>query len=230
MLDLVGKNQRAGLELVVLIARHGKTGIDHANVSALDILDHQVQPIQARTQRHGVLVDRLHFQGLLEEGFRKVFRDGRLESCHDAAGQRAHAPEDIHGRGVNSIFGLERELTIGNLNGYRNENGIVGHLQEVGAVEEAQLVADNARGHQGFEILELHFGRLIDFGVKLEAVEFIHACRRAAQGGRQVRAVGAGEAISLGGHAHGFHQAQARARHVQERIFFRGIHGQVIFA
>ena len=92
------------------------------------------------------------------------------------------------------------------------------------------LVADDTGSHHRLQILELDFGRFLDLGIKLEAVEFIHAGRRSTHGLRKVRAVGASEAVGLCRHAHRFHQTQTRTGHVQEGVFFRRIHGHVVFA
>ena len=131
---------------------------------------------------------------------------------------------------MNAVFCLEGELAVGNLYGDGDEDRVVGDLQVIGAPVEVHLIADDARGHYRFQVLELDFGRLLDFGVELKAVELVHAGRRPTERGGKVRAVRAREAIRLRSHAHGFQQAQTRPGNVQERVLFRGIHGQVVFA
>ena len=117
MLDLVGKNQRAGFELVVLIAGHGQAIVHGANVSALHVFNHQIQAIQTRAQRHGLLINRLQLQRLLIEGIGEIATDGVFKSLHDAAGERGNAPENVDDGGVDAFLGLEGKLSVGNLHG-----------------------------------------------------------------------------------------------------------------
>src|SRR5580700_1279852 len=130
---------------------------------------------------------------------------------------------------MDAVLRLEVELAVGHLDSDGNQYGVVGYFHEIRAPSELQLVADNARGHNRFEVLELDIGRFLHLGVKFQAIEFIHACRRSAHGRREVGAVGARKAVCLGGQAHRFQQAQAGAGHVQQGILFRRIHSQVIF-
>ena len=120
MLDLVGKNQRTGFELVVLIAGHGQAIVHGANVSALHVFNHQIQAIQTRAQRHGLLINRLQLQRLLIEGIGEIATDGVFKSLHDAAGERGNAPENVDDGGVDAFLGLEGKLSVGNLHGNRD--------------------------------------------------------------------------------------------------------------
>ena len=60
--DLVGENQRTGVEFLLLKMRDAKGLATNADVSALRVLDDQVQTIEAGAERHGLLVDRRKFQ------------------------------------------------------------------------------------------------------------------------------------------------------------------------
>jgi len=48
MLDLIGKNQGAGFQLLILIPRHLQARVYNADVSALHIFDHHIQAVQSR--------------------------------------------------------------------------------------------------------------------------------------------------------------------------------------
>ncbi len=49
-------------------------------------------------------------------------------------------------------------------------------------------------------------------------------------GGAEVSAVGAVEAVGLVGQSHGLHHGEAGARHVEQGVLFGGVHGHVILA
>src|SRR6266852_4796099 len=98
MLDLIGKDQRAGVQFVILVARHLQTSVHDADISALHILDHQIQPVQARAKRNRLLINRLQFQRLLEQRIGKIFGHRIFKRLHHAAGERGHATMNIFGR------------------------------------------------------------------------------------------------------------------------------------
>ena len=60
-------------------------------------------------------------------------------------------------------FSLKLNCLRGNLNGDRDEHGVRGDAQEVDAVLEFHLVANEARSDDGFEVFEFHRGRLTGF-------------------------------------------------------------------
>src|SRR5438445_7247351 len=72
MLDLIGKNQGTGFQLVILVPRHLQPRVHYPDVSALYVLDHHIQAIQARAKWNGLLVDRLELQRLLKKGIGKI--------------------------------------------------------------------------------------------------------------------------------------------------------------
>src|SRR6202521_1630599 len=227
MLDLIGKNQRTGFQLVIFVPRHLQARVHDSDISALYILDHQVQTVQARAKWNSLLINRLELQGLLVKRIREIAGDGIFKCLHDTPGQRAYAPEHIEHRGVNSILSLIGKLAIRDLHGDGHEHRVVRHFQVIGPPSEVHLIADDAGGYHRFEILKLHLRRFIDLGIEFQAVELVHAGWLTTHAGRQIGAVGTREAVGLRCHAHGFHQTQTRAWHVQERVFFRWIHRQV---
>ncbi len=74
---------------------------------ALNILNNEIQTIQPRTERHGLLINRLQLKRLLEKRVRKILRDGSFKGLNDAPGQGADAPKHIHRRRMDAIFRLE---------------------------------------------------------------------------------------------------------------------------
>ncbi len=116
---------------------------------------------------------------------------------------------------MDSILGMKRKLTIGYLHGNGHEYRVIRHFQVIGPPVKVHLIPDDAGGHYRLEVLELHLRRFIYLGEEFQPREFVHARGCSAHGSRHVRAVRAREAVGLRRHAHGFHQAQARARHVQ---------------
>ena len=72
MFDLIGKNQGTGFQLVILVPRHLQPRVHYPDVSALHVLDHHIQAIQARAKWNGLLVDRLELQRLLKKGIGKI--------------------------------------------------------------------------------------------------------------------------------------------------------------
>ena len=95
---------------------------------------------------------------------------------------------------------------------------------------EGQNLRRDLVGDGGLEVVKLHGRRLEDLGKQVQPGEFLHALRRTAQRLAGGHAVGAGEAVGLGGHAHRFHQGQAGAGHMQQGVLFAGVHGEVVFA
>src|SRR6266481_2900369 len=223
-LDLIGKNQRAGFQLVIVVPRHLQARVDDADISALHVLDHQIQTVEARAQRNGLLINRLELQGLLVKRIRKITAHGIFKRLYDTARERAYATEYIEHCGMNSILGLKGELAVGDLHGDGHEHRVIRHLQVIGAPSEMHLIPDDARGYYRFEILKFYLRWFIDLGVELQPAEFVHAGWLTTHGRRQIRAVGTREAVGFRRHAHRFHQTQTRARHVQQRVLFRRVH------
>ena len=117
----IGDDQRAGFELVVFKARNLQTRVHHADVAALHVLDDDVEPIKAWTQRNGLLINRLELQRLLIEALREIAADWIFKRLHDAAGQRADATKNVERRGIDAILRVERKLIVRNLNRDRHQ-------------------------------------------------------------------------------------------------------------
>ena len=104
-----------------------------------------------------------------------------------------------------AVLGLKGKLAIRDLDGDGHQHRVIGHFQVIGAPGEMQLIPDDARGYHRLEIFEFHLRRSIHLGVKLQAVELVHAGGLTTHGRRQVGAVGTREAVSLRRHTHRFH-------------------------
>ena len=147
MLKLIRENKRARIQLFVRVARHGKPGVHDAYVSALNVLDDDIQTIEARTEGHSFLINRLQLKRLLEQGIRKILRHRIFESLNDAASQGADAHKNVHGGRMDAILRLKVELAVGHLDGDGNQHGVIGYLHEIRAPSELELIADDSRGH-----------------------------------------------------------------------------------
>src|SRR5262249_43991682 len=158
----------------IIIPGHSQAVVHRTNVSALHVFEYEVQPVEAWAQRHGLLINGLQFQRLLEQAIREVAAHGLFKGLYNAAGKRGHAAENIDNRRVDSFFGLERKLVVGNLDGDGNQHGVVRNLEIIGAPVEVHLVADDAVSHYGFQVLELDLGWLLNLGKEFQAVELIH--------------------------------------------------------
>ncbi len=62
-LDLVSKDQRACIELVVLKVRDAQSGIEYAEVAAEGVLNNEIETIKAGTKWNGFLVNGREIQG-----------------------------------------------------------------------------------------------------------------------------------------------------------------------
>ncbi len=70
-----------------------------------------------------------------------------------------------------------------------------------------ELISNDARGHDRFQVLELDVWRSLYFGVQIQAIEFIHAGGSAAHCSWKIGAIGAGKPVRLGGQPHRLEQA-----------------------
>src|SRR4029077_11436124 len=84
-LRAVRHDQRTGFKLVILESRNLQPSVDHADVPALYILNHDVQAIQARAQRNRLLINGLQLDRLLEQTVWKIAADWIFEGLHHAA-------------------------------------------------------------------------------------------------------------------------------------------------
>src|SRR5229473_8449624 len=69
----------------------------------------------------------------------------------------------------------EGHLLVLDLNRDGHQDRIAGNAHEVGAIVERDLIADDSRADNLFEIRELNRGRLLDLHKLLEPGEFIFA-------------------------------------------------------
>ena len=174
-LHLVGKDQRAGIQFVVRNGRNRQPRIHDAHVAAVHVLDHQVELVQARAQRHGLLVNGKSLERRLEQGIRKIALDHVFKRLDDAPGHRADSPKQIERRGMHAVVIAEGHLLVLNLHRHGHKNRVAGNPQEIEPVIERNLVAKDARADHFFEILELDRRRGLHFGELLEAGEFVLA-------------------------------------------------------
>src|SRR6266568_1308421 len=106
----IREDQRTCLQLLVFVPRHRQARVHDTDVSALHVLDHQIQAVQPRAQGNGFLINRLQLQRLLEKRIREIAADGILKRLHPAASESSQAPENIEYRGENPILRLKRKL------------------------------------------------------------------------------------------------------------------------
>src|SRR5260370_38366465 len=115
MLDLIGKNQGAGLQLLILIPRHLQARVYNADVSALHSLDHQIQAEQSRTKWNGLLINRLEIQRLRVKRIGKITVHGIFLRMHESPGERAYAVENIDRAGSDASCELGGRLLLAHL-------------------------------------------------------------------------------------------------------------------
>ncbi len=81
----VGEDERASIEIFVVIARDTEGGADDAHVAAGFVFHDEVEAVEAWAEGDGFLVEAVEIQGGLKEGAGKIARDGFVKSLHDAA-------------------------------------------------------------------------------------------------------------------------------------------------
>ena len=107
---------------------------------------------------------------------------------------------------------------------------MLGHANVIGAHVKRQHLSRELGGHNRLQILEFHLGRFEDLGVEVQTRKLFHAFGCAAHPLPKGHAVGPGEAVFLGGHAHLFHLGQAGAGDVQQGVLLAGVHGEMKLA
>src|SRR5271156_720375 len=117
--------------MVVFKSRNGKPSIYHAYVSVIYVLQHDIEAIEARAQRYGLLINRRDSLSLLQQSRRNITFDRVLKGLHNSAAECADAPEQIHSGGVPSLFFLKTQLPRRYLHGNRNQNRLRCDAQEI---------------------------------------------------------------------------------------------------
>src|SRR5207247_6663462 len=87
LLNIVGQNNAAGGQFILFISWNAESFVDSSHVTTIEILEHQLQFIETRTQGNCLLVPRRFFQRLLEQRLRCVH-------AHDIFKYLCHAPSD----------------------------------------------------------------------------------------------------------------------------------------
>src|SRR5208282_1501839 len=113
---IVGENQGTRAELIILKTWYRKPRIDDAHVSAVYVLDDDVQLVESRRKRHGLLIDSRGTGRLLEERGRKVGAERVFKRLNDTPAQARDSREKVHRSRIHAVF--LQEVQLGNRNLY----------------------------------------------------------------------------------------------------------------
>src|SRR5271157_3460789 len=167
--------------------------------------------------------------GLFQQVLGNVDLHRVLKGLSYLSGQSRHAAENVDGASLNAVFGDKRDILVLDLQRYRHQNCIARHFDEVGSdLERHQvhidLVADNF-----FQVLKLHYWRLVDFRHQLDVGELfivLDLLLRTCVGAARTRI---DNSTRLARYAQLLVQRKT-APCVQQRVLLVGIDGQVIVA
>src|SRR6266513_299909 len=150
--------------------RHAESGTQNADVSALGILDHDIQTVESGPMRHGFLINRVEIPRGLEEGLWNTPEDDIFKCLNDAAAGIGNAAVKIQHRRWHALFALEGKVAIAQPHGDGNQVGVGGCSQKVRAVLEGKMVGNYARSDFFLSLFKM-FGSMLNPAIAAEIFE-----------------------------------------------------------
>src|SRR5665213_2069194 len=137
MLHLVGQNQRRGSEVVVVVLGNVDAALPASDmVGAVDVLDGDIDLVQARTQRQRLPVDGDVVLGAAKQFAGHLNEDRILKGLDGAVVEVGDASEDVDRAGGYAVLVAEGDVAAANPQGQRSAPRGVGDLEVIGADAE----------------------------------------------------------------------------------------------